>query len=488
MMKAKMVFLGLLMATFTACNSSLPTSGSSSSSSIEDIPMESGSDLHYVLPANEYEFPFIGDVHPFYDEKTSQWFLFYLDTSGTFNSKLLVSADGLNWKPKDITISSGYAKYAVLNVFEKDGQYWSYYADYQSSVSTNLVDWGYAGSQYKIPQDRLHFPGGSRDPSVVYDEDSGHYYSIAINYESRLPNESTSPSNLAIEMSVGSDQSKWNPVHRPVFAQALTNHDYECPQIIKMGDRWYVFASRYGDSVHGVGKLSYFIGDAGVNPYEVDWATKKEYYLSTEDLCAAQVAKKGNEFYMFGWVPRYAGNGTWGGYVSLPVEVYALADGTLASRLSKDIEGKVRGGSFSSLSSPANLLADQTVSLFAGKNRLDAQGKIAMSENSAVEIKSVSKAFVITISNSPFPKVTLKSGATTCFSTTLRSGELDAENDIRVIIEDMNIDIFINDKYVLNGRLENAMNSPDTVKITCLNGQIGIPNFALFRLKYLEEI
>ena len=38
--------------------------------------------LHFTFPFNDpenYPYPYIGDVHPFYDQASETWYMFYLD-------------------------------------------------------------------------------------------------------------------------------------------------------------------------------------------------------------------------------------------------------------------------------------------------------------------------------------------------------------------------------------------------------------------------
>ena len=443
-----------------------------------------GSNLHFILPPKENEFPFIGDVHPFYDKNSETWYMYYLDTSGAFNSKLLTSKNGINWEPTNMRIHSGFQNYAVLNVFEKDGVYYSYYADYQASKRTDLINWYYAGGGYKINPDRINYPAGSRDPDVVYDAETDRFYSISINYLSNTDGKNVS--NLAVGATVESDQTEWLATHKPVRSEPVTNSDYECPQLVKIGDRWYIFASRYGQSVHGVGRLSYFIGDKDVNPYDVDWTTKEEYFLTTEDLAAAQVEEKGGKFYVFGWIPRYYNTGFWGGFINLPTEVYALADGTLATRISSDISEDIRGEKHDEFEKNIEINSSQSVRIDTLK-RFDVDVDFKL-ESGVMEIYFEKNNVYVSIENTPLnQKVKINVGNYQTAEMNLRSGALDNLNQLRLIGEGRILQLYLNDSYSIVSRIGEEF-SNDEMVFSIVSGNGLINSIKSYRLKFREEL
>lgn len=451
--------------------------------------MKNGTMLHYTHPLgnDDYPYPFIGDVHPFFDEKSQTWYMYYLDTSGMFHTKLMTSKDGLSWKENnDFWIHSGFANYAVLNVFEKDGIYYSYYADYQCSKSTDLVNWEYCGGEYQIPADKEQFPGGVRDPSVTYDEETKRYYSIGLNYPRRVISEGIYQSNLAIGVSDGDTMLKWLPTHKKVFSEDAMNKDFECPQLVKINNRWYVVFSQYGNSVHGVGRTSYLIGDEGKNPYEVDWTSKTVHHLNTEDLCAAQIAKKGDKFYIFGWLPRQSNGSFWGGYLNLPTEVYPLEDGTLAARLDENIAGKIRGNSYFKLDNPFDVTPAHSFENDISK-RFDIQLEFTL-EDGVMEVTSNKGAYRIVFNNTlTSTSVEVYSGNVRCFLMDLRIDELSDKNDVRIIGESKNLEIFLNDKYALTARIDKALEDGDKMIVTS-NSKATIHQLLMSKLRFLEEI
>ncbi|MGF7144871.1 hypothetical protein HNQ56_003304 [Anaerotaenia torta] len=438
--------------------------------------------LHYILP-EEFENRYIGDVHPFYDEKTSTWYMFYLATGGQFHSKLLTSQDGISWKPTELSIKSFMENYAVLGITEKDNRYYSYYGDYHTSVSEDLITWEYAGSSYQAYQDKEQFPGGSRDPFVAYDEDTGRFYSIAINYPKRVPSEGIFISNLAIGRTNSGSLEDWSKEAKPVFAENRDNHDPECPQLIKIGKRWYVFTSFYGYSNHGVGRMAYLIGDENVDPYTMDWTRKEINYLTSEDICAAQIAQKGDQFYLFGWLPKAYDGNFWGGHINLPTEIYQLEDGKLGARMAQDTTELIRGERYFTLEEGVDLTAENSFE-FTAEKRSDLQIDFRMEESFSIEFTDKKVAVNIT------QKEGKKIAAVTFNHLILSEIEIDAqdlleENTIRILTEADMLEIYINDKYYLPARIGVMMGKE---RVIVRSNKAGVTKADAFYLKTRSEL
>ena len=71
--------------------------------------------VHYFQGEN------IGDVHPYWDEQSQTWYMFYLKTDGRFSAALMRSKDMLNWEPVEISSQGALAAYYVLGV-QKAGE------------------------------------------------------------------------------------------------------------------------------------------------------------------------------------------------------------------------------------------------------------------------------------------------------------------------------------------------------------------------------
>jgi len=115
-------------------------------------------------------------------------------------------------------------------------------------------------------------------------------------------------------------------------------------QMVKIGTRWYLIASIYSRTVHGVGGFSYWKGDENTLITDVDWMSKTEQSLDGEDLCAGQLVQVGDRWYLFGWVPANAQSSQWGGALTLAREVYQLKNGDLAVRLDPYLTNLINRG------------------------------------------------------------------------------------------------------------------------------------------------
>jgi len=439
--------------------------------------------LHYILPEG-YEYRYIGDVHPFYDDKSGEWYMYYLDTSGQFRSKLLTSKDGISWEPVELTSKSSMANYGVLGLVRAEGKYYSYYGDYYANVSEDLINWEYAGESFRAFQDKEQFPGGCRDPFVAYDEATDRFYSVAINYVKRVPGEGIFDANLAIGRTASASLEDWCMEAKPVFAQVSDNHDPECPQLIQIGGRWYVFTSFYGYSRHGVGRLAYLVGDEGLDPYSVDWTTKEVHYLTSEDVCAAQVAQKGDSFYVFGWIPKQYDAGFWGGHISLPTEVYQLEDGRLGARMSQDTTQLIRGERYLERNEASEIGAEETV-CFSLERRSDIVVDFLLN-GEKLTLDYADKKLEIEI-----VKKEGESAARVVFNhMTLSEIELDDEQlklqgTLRIISEADMLEIYINDRYYLPARIGVKLGDEE---VTLHSDDAVICSIEAYHLKTAQEV
>lgn len=297
--------------------------------------------IHYTLPEGTPNGIYLGDVHPFYDNGTM--YMYYLNTGGGYESKLVFSDNMLDYEPGYITSAPANPPeqdaYYVLGIVKQGDKYRSYFGvgdGFASSVSTDLHVWenacdidGNFNVTHKAFFDYDKYPGGGRDPFIFYDPDADRYRVIGMCYT-----ETGKDRSLVLYTSEDADGNVWGSSPQELLRfPSQADGDPECPQMCKIGDRWYIFASRYGHSPHGVGRLSYWIGDENTPIDQQDWSAKTEHYLDGEDLCAAQIVAVGDKFYMFGWMPQDYGGGNWGGPLNLPREVFAREDGTLGSRI-----------------------------------------------------------------------------------------------------------------------------------------------------------
>ena len=294
----------------------------------------------------------IGDVHPFYWD--GKLYMFYLRTDGSFSSELLVSTDFVSFEPVDITRTSPLPtidSYYVLRVQPYRDLFVSYFGASREvingSISDDLVTWKRIDALYPGTLPSMTYPKGGRDPYLFFDTDINRWRIIhnAI-YENAAGRDfDTALALVTSKTERLEDGWEDGEIELLRFDNAGSSRceDPECPQAMKIADRWYIFASLYSRTSHGVGGLSYWKGEAGKALTENDWPRIEEESLDGEDICAAQLVEVENRLYMYGWVPQNADGGGWGGALSIAREVYPLPDGDLATRLPDEIRKTITG-------------------------------------------------------------------------------------------------------------------------------------------------
>ncbi len=452
----------------------------------EEKGLEKGTSIHYINP--NYN---IGDVHPFYDEKTATWYMFYLKP-GDYASKLLVSKDMIKWEEKDINFEHNIppTKYYVLGVIKDGDKYRSYYGSttfHGSSESMDLLLWKNSPSDYKVPNDIKTFLFGACDSFTFYDAEEKVYRCISTAYRTgRNPADGNIDCSMALSSTSQNNLTSWTKDQRELirFPKGITRP--ECSQMFKIGNRWYLFTSIYGRTNNGVGRPTYWIGDVGKKILENDWQSKPENSLDGDDLCAAQVAFDGKKNYMFGWIEKKWQGGDWGGHINLPHEVYQLSDGTLATRLDKTVGKKIRGKkaatiaktqinkgdsvAFEGVYSRADIVADFTLSNSVASIAI---GEIKIQINSVNSVISINKD-----ENDP----------TSYFATyRVPKGAFNGNVKVRVIAEDDILEIFVNEKYALCARISDMMKDKK-VEILASKGNVALNSASIYKLKFLEEI
>ena len=319
---------------------------------------------------------YYGDVHPFYDEASGKLYMYYLSTGmqegekkEQFSSLLTVSDNFVQYNDVELKMDEQNPPeqelYYALGVYvDAEGRYRSSYGKggyAGGSVSDDLLVWQNAAEPYIDEADgllkytwRAYFDEGvysGRDPDITYDAESGTYYCVVMNYYSSA--EANGEKGLALYRA-GKD-GKFST--KAVRLVDLTGRgDPECPQLKKIGNRWYLFYSVYGTGTAGnVGYLHYRVGDEGVPPEEVDWNSKEEHALEGGDLHAAQVCSVGGMWYLFGWINYRPHANVWGGYLNLAREVYQREDGLLATRCDEYLLSLLNKGHVASFGADARL-------------------------------------------------------------------------------------------------------------------------------------
>ncbi|HAK05503.1 MAG TPA: hypothetical protein DCM23_02225 [Firmicutes bacterium] len=276
----------------------------------------------------------IGDVHPFFDSQKKQWMLFYLATDGKFSSRLALSKNMIDFVEMPLKFSGmPRAPYFVVAPLKHKKFFYTWFGQQYTHVcskSRDGIKW-WPMLSLDVSVNREVSLRGERDPYVVYDEINHCFYLVALSY----PNESND-CQIILRRSSGDSLLNWSSETKSIvkFFNGLTWSDGEpeCPQLCKIGHRWYLFTSLARKTTHHVGGMSYWIGDIDKNPLDIDWGALPRYELTSEDLCAAQVAQKGKQTFLFGWVPQEAHGSLWGGILNFPLLVKADKAGKLSTK------------------------------------------------------------------------------------------------------------------------------------------------------------
>lgn len=254
-----------------------------------------------------------GDVFPWYDAENHKLYMGFLWSDnargGEYFNALEVSDNMLTFR--DVPEANHYD---VWQTYKENGRL-HYIFD-----PNNYID-------------RSKYGFGVRDNMIYKDLDNDRWLLIAGCYYTF--NSYSQTSDLVIYASNDALGFNWDTTGNMVEAGYDKNLP-ECPSLMKIGDRWYVFVSVAYVTAHQVGPLQYWTGDAGVDCMDVDWQSKEFAFLDGEDLCAARPVQVGDKVYMWGWIPATYDTmpwEPWAGYLNLPREVIQLPDGSLGGRL-----------------------------------------------------------------------------------------------------------------------------------------------------------
>ncbi len=307
---------------------------------------------------------YYGDVHPFYDEKNNKMYMYYLSTGKQekpieiYSSLLTTSKNMIQYNDTTIKVSTTNPPeqnlYYALGVYEDaKGNYRSSfgYGNYAgATLSNDLITWSQGATPYIDDNDglfkytfRAYFDSdvtSGRDPDIYYDKDTKKYYCVVMNYYTNQ----TDKGEKGLALYIANQDGKYSTKAYKLL-NCTGRGDPECPQLKKIGTRWYLFYSIYGTGTsENVGKFAYRVGDENTSPELINWNNLPEYYLDGGDLHAAQIVKVRDKFYMYGWINYEPLQNVWGGYLNLAREVYQSEDGTLRTRLDEKITSLLNRG------------------------------------------------------------------------------------------------------------------------------------------------
>lgn len=298
----------------------------------------------YYKPAVGY----VGDPMPFYDPKAGDFKILYLqdfrpNQAYTYHPIWGVSTkDGSSYTSLGELVPCGNAAEldAALGTgctFYHDGTYYTYYTAHSANpantggineavmlaTSTDFKTWT-KERDFLISGGDEYSNTDFRDPFVFEGDD--HLFHMVVSTRSN--------GKGVLAEYTSTDLRKWES--KGIFMTMMWDRFYECPDIFKMGDWWYLVYSEQHDAVR---RVQYFKGhtlddlkactanDAGL------WPDSHEGFLDSRGLYAGKTASDGNNRYLWGWCASKAGNSNtdiadWGGTL-MAHRLIQHEDGTL---------------------------------------------------------------------------------------------------------------------------------------------------------------
>ena len=410
-------------------------------------PMISSAELNLSLHAQN-PFGYFGDVIPYYNVEEEKMYMYYMigDTSDLANPVITMH----------LGLSSDMFNYNTLPDEE-----FKIYEFVDRAVNLDFFQYKLGLSKTEITnQVNKEFKDGVRDIYTFFDTQVNRWRFVALAYYERY-----GMVKCALVTSCSDDESgkTWNQpvktlVNYPLFKQP------ECPAAMYINDRWYIFCSLWGESIHNVGRFRYYIGDVGKGIDEQDWTNKEAYFLDGEDLCAAQIVDVGGRYLMYGWIPKcyedeyfpkVVDNGLWGGAMNIQREIYQNADGTLCVRLTDTLKTMINKGVLMNCGSIQNVTRE-TISANYSASYISTNINLNNSDYASIVLKSSGKDYKISFYKEN-DKMVMTIGCDQDIyhriaSTNEISNFKDEILEIDIIVEGNVLEVFLNDKYALSAR------------------------------------
>lgn len=281
----------------------------------------------YFAPTDEMTFGtyykpyvgYVGDPMPFYDPVAQDFKILYLqeyrpNQEATYHPIWGVSTtDAASYASLGELIPTGTAAEAdaalgtgstIYN--ESDNLYYTFYTGHTASrevvmmaTSSDFKEWTKSRTFYLQGDDYGYSAKDFRDP-FVFRGDDGMYHMIVSTLQGIK--------GVLVEFT-SSDLKSWE--HAGVFMTMMWDRFYECPDVFKMGDWWYLV---YSEKLAAIRKVQYFKGrtleelkaatvnDAGI------WPDGHEGFLDSRAFYAGKTASDGTNRYIWGWCPTREGN------------------------------------------------------------------------------------------------------------------------------------------------------------------------------------
>ncbi len=316
---------------------------------------------------------YVGDPMPFYDPVAKDFKIMYLqefrpNQVGTYHPIWgLSTKDAANYKPlgqliscgglaeQDAAIGTGSVIYNPT-----DKLYYTFYTGnkYKPALSDNgqvvmvatsndFVNWTKNRTFYLKGDTDGYSKNDFRDPFIFEGDDAKFHMVVSTIRDGK---------GVLAEYT-SSDMKNWN--HAGIFMNMHWDRFYECPDIFKMGDWWYLI---YSDMSIYSRKVQYFKGhtldelkkcsDPLVFPDD------KEGVLDSRAFYAGKTASDGTNRYIWGWCPTRPGNNNTDVGADKEPE---WAGNLVAHKIIQHVDGTLSFGLIESISQKYNIESDLKV-------------------------------------------------------------------------------------------------------------------------------
>ncbi|WP_418942658.1 glycoside hydrolase domain-containing protein [Phocaeicola plebeius] len=261
---------------------------------------------------------YVGDPMPFYDPVAQEFKILYLQDfrpnpetyhpiwgvstkdAASYTSMGEVIPTGTAAEP-DAAIGTGSTIYN-----EPEKMYYTFYTGHTASqevvmvaTSSDFKQWTKDRSFYLQGADYGYSVRDFRDP-FVFKGDDGQFHMLVSTMQGTK--------GVLVEF-VSPNLKSWE--HKGVFMTMMWDRFYECPDVFKMGDWWYLV---YSEKHTEIRKVQYFKGRTldELKATTVDdkptWPDDHEGFLDSRGFYAGKTASDGTNRYIWGWCPTRAGN------------------------------------------------------------------------------------------------------------------------------------------------------------------------------------
>lgn len=353
----------------------------------------------YFAPTDEMTFStyykpyvgYVGDPMPFYDPVAQDFKVMYLqeyrpNQADTYHPIWAVQTkDAASYTSMGELIPTGTAAEAdaaigtgstVYN--ESDGLYYTFYTGHTTGLevvmyatSPDFKTWTKDRTFYLLGTDYGYSRSDFRDP-FVYRGDDGAWHMLV---------STTKDGKGSLAEFTSPDLRTWQ--HAGVFMTMMWDRFYECPDLFRMGDWWYLVYSEKHSAIRRVQYLkgrtldelrATTAGDAGL------WPDGHEGFLDSRGFYAGKTASNGTDRYIWGWCPTREGNNNTA--VGASPNEPQWAGNLVAHRIIQHADGTLTLGPVPALETKYSTPADVRVMAQSQSGISGSDGNYTMGENS----------------------------------------------------------------------------------------------------------